>query len=421
MVNQAKSEDGELRERLGRRRSSRISPSILSSFSDLGEGRAFGLTTAVKIDSLGVPADDPRRCGDSDPRCAADLELGLPLSPIVEEVGLDGGKIQIMELSVVEKRSLIEGEIQNMERSLAGVEFQTTDGDARPMMEDGQASSVLPDSPSQVVSYPSPLLPMEISTVGLEELGEGIVNSMQVSSLPRVPVAMHNGLSTEVKGGHHAQMLRTQCQEEDLRLGVPLMAGTGRDSLQTVAGHVEPAIPLTPGDSPVILVMSGASELPQGRPNGDLTVLLRGQGLRCASSSPRLRFSHRSSPSSRPHRRCRAPSPPRIARSVLSPVEDVGSPEEEGSIGEGLFKEDDLHLEKEEIAEDGGRRSGPGGAAMLRDELPSTDATGSFGLDTPIFLDVPLISLSSPSYAAPLAIGGPEMVLVQVSAPSSSE
>ncbi|GAB2275958.1 hypothetical protein Dimus_010704 [Dionaea muscipula] len=219
MVNQAKSEDGELRQRLGRRRSSRISPSIPSSFSDLGKGRASGLTTAVKIDSIGVSADDPRRCGDSDPRCAADLELGLPLSPIVEEVGLDGGQIQNMELSVVEKRGLNEGEIQNMERSLAGDEFQTTDGDTRPMMEDGQASSVLPDSPSQV------------------------------SSLPRVPVAVHDGLPTEVMGGHYAQLLRTQCQEEDLPLRVPLMVGTGRDSLRTEVGHVEPVIPLTPGAS----------------------------------------------------------------------------------------------------------------------------------------------------------------------------
>ncbi|GAB2299483.1 hypothetical protein Dimus_033550 [Dionaea muscipula] len=247
MVNQAKLEDGELRERLGRRGSSRISPSIPSSFSDLGEGRASGLTTAVKIDSMGVSADDPCRCGDSDPRCAADWELGLPLCPIVEKLGLDGGQIQNMKLSVVEKRGLNEGEIQNMERSLAGDEFQTTDGDTRPMMEDGQASSVLPDSPSQVVSYPSPLLPLEIATVGLEELGEGFANYVQVSSLPRVPVAMHDGLSTEVMGGHHAQLMRTQSQEEDLPLGVPLMAGTGRDSLRTEVGHVEPAIPLTTG------------------------------------------------------------------------------------------------------------------------------------------------------------------------------
>ncbi|GAB2302277.1 hypothetical protein Dimus_036292, partial [Dionaea muscipula] len=209
MVNQAKSEDGELRERLGRRRSSRISPSIPSSFSDLGEGRASGLTTAVKIDSMGVPADDPRRCGDSDPRCAADLELGLPLSPIVEEVGLDGGQIQNMELSVVEKRGLNEGETKNMEWSLAGDEFQTKDGDTRPMTQDGQASSSLPDSPSQVVSYPSPLLPLEIATVGLEELGEGFANYVQVSSLPRVLLAVHDGLSTEVMCGHHAPLLRT--------------------------------------------------------------------------------------------------------------------------------------------------------------------------------------------------------------------
>ncbi|GAB2299491.1 hypothetical protein Dimus_033558, partial [Dionaea muscipula] len=241
MVNKAKEEDGELRKRLGRRGSSRISPSIPSSFSDLGEGRASGLTTAVKIDSMGVSADDPCRCGDSDPRCAADWELGLPLCPIVEKLGLDGGQIQNMKLSVVEKRGLNEGEIQNMERSLAGDEFQTTDGDTRPMMEDGQASSVLPDLPSQVVSYPSPLLPLEIATMGLEELGEGFANYVQVSSLPRVPVAVHDGLSTE--------LLRTQSQEEDLQLGVPLMAGTGRDSLRTEAGHVEPTIPLTPGAS----------------------------------------------------------------------------------------------------------------------------------------------------------------------------
>ncbi|GAB2295017.1 hypothetical protein Dimus_029205, partial [Dionaea muscipula] len=218
MVNQAKSQDVELRERLSRRRSSWISPSIPSLFSDQGEGRASGLTTAVKIDSMGVPADDPRRCGDSDPRCAVDLELGLPLCPIVEEVGLDWGQIQNMELSVVEKRSLNEGEILNRERSLAGDEFQTTDGDTRSMMEDGQASSVLPDSLSQVVSYPSPLLPLEIATVGLEELGEGFSNYVQ---------------------------------EEDLLLGVPLMAGTGRDSLRTEAGHVEPAIPLTPVLRPI--------------------------------------------------------------------------------------------------------------------------------------------------------------------------
>ncbi|GAB2301946.1 hypothetical protein Dimus_035969, partial [Dionaea muscipula] len=124
MVNQAKSEDGELRERLGCRRSSRISPSNPSSFSDLGEGKAFGLTTTVKVDSMGVPADDPRRCRDSDPRCAADLEQGLPLSPIVEEVGVDMGKIRNLELSGMEMMGLIESEIRNMEWSLGWGEFR---------------------------------------------------------------------------------------------------------------------------------------------------------------------------------------------------------------------------------------------------------------------------------------------------------
>ncbi|GAB2276070.1 hypothetical protein Dimus_010811 [Dionaea muscipula] len=59
MVNQVKAEDGELRERLGCRRSSQISPSIPSSFSDLGVGRASGLPTVVEIEcQMGVPADE---------------------------------------------------------------------------------------------------------------------------------------------------------------------------------------------------------------------------------------------------------------------------------------------------------------------------------------------------------------------------
>ncbi|GAB2295084.1 hypothetical protein Dimus_029263 [Dionaea muscipula] len=59
MVNQAKTEDGELRERLGCRRSSRISPSISSAFSDLGVGRASGLPTVVEHEVLmGCPADE---------------------------------------------------------------------------------------------------------------------------------------------------------------------------------------------------------------------------------------------------------------------------------------------------------------------------------------------------------------------------
>ncbi|GAB2292535.1 hypothetical protein Dimus_026770, partial [Dionaea muscipula] len=59
MVNQAKTEDGELRQRLACRRSSRISPSISSAFSDLGVGRASGLPTVVEHDvSLGCAADE---------------------------------------------------------------------------------------------------------------------------------------------------------------------------------------------------------------------------------------------------------------------------------------------------------------------------------------------------------------------------
>ncbi|GAB2292521.1 hypothetical protein Dimus_026757 [Dionaea muscipula] len=59
MMNQAKTEDGELRERLGCRRSSRISPSFSSAFSDLGVGRPSGLPTVVEIEALmGLPTDD---------------------------------------------------------------------------------------------------------------------------------------------------------------------------------------------------------------------------------------------------------------------------------------------------------------------------------------------------------------------------
>ncbi|GAB2302359.1 hypothetical protein Dimus_036373, partial [Dionaea muscipula] len=59
MVNQAKTEDGELRERLGCRRSSRISPSFSSAISDLGVGRSTGLPTVVEIKaSKGLPADE---------------------------------------------------------------------------------------------------------------------------------------------------------------------------------------------------------------------------------------------------------------------------------------------------------------------------------------------------------------------------
>ncbi|GAB2292699.1 hypothetical protein Dimus_026936 [Dionaea muscipula] len=162
--------------------------------------------------------------------------------------------------------------------------------------------------------------------------------------------------------------------------------------------------------------MIGDSELPRGRPDGDLTMLLRGRGLHCLSSSPRPGCSRRSSPSPRPHRRCRVPSPPRISKSVLSPVADLGSSKYMSSIREGLFEEEDLILEEEEFAKVGGRHSGPGGAVMLTDGLPSADATSSMGLDAPICPDVPLISVSPSdefhcpkcltSAAADLGLGG---------------
>ncbi|GAB2278858.1 hypothetical protein Dimus_013532, partial [Dionaea muscipula] len=59
MVNQAKKEDGELRERLGCRRSSRISTSFSPAISDLGVGRSSGLPTVVEIEaSKGLQADE---------------------------------------------------------------------------------------------------------------------------------------------------------------------------------------------------------------------------------------------------------------------------------------------------------------------------------------------------------------------------
>ncbi|GAB2270682.1 hypothetical protein Dimus_005554, partial [Dionaea muscipula] len=76
--------------------------------------KAAGCDVAAKLSCL-----RPRSCVDSDPGCAVDLDLGLPLSLIVEEVGLVGGEFQKLEMAIEQEQDLIgDGEFQKFERAI---------------------------------------------------------------------------------------------------------------------------------------------------------------------------------------------------------------------------------------------------------------------------------------------------------------
>ncbi|GAB2303317.1 hypothetical protein Dimus_037311 [Dionaea muscipula] len=248
-VNQVKVEDGEVQARLGCRRSARISHPSPVPFSALDAGRVPVLPMADEIDASLVVSDDvPGRCASSDPRCASDLDLRFALPPILEEEGLVGGKIQSIVLSIEEERGSTESEIQSSAMRLAGGEFQKSDGDGRLLIGFGQYSSVLPDMPCQVVSIPSSLLPVEFSSVGVDEQGEGAVISMQGPLLHHVPEAMPVGLSTTKDlGGQTAQLLQVQGLDCDSHDVGPLTAVKDMGNCHAVQGG--PAVSLAYGGS----------------------------------------------------------------------------------------------------------------------------------------------------------------------------
>ncbi|GAB2286238.1 hypothetical protein Dimus_020659 [Dionaea muscipula] len=263
-----KMKDGELFEKLGCRRSSRLSSPAVPAVLALGKGRIPELMPIEDVlESEGVDedheADDGELlCGlrpqcrvdlDHAPQRDSDLDLGLSLSPIVEETGLVAG--EILEL----------------------------DGEVSSFVMDGQTSGDLLSSPSQVCSPNSSLLPLEPivpltfeSAVGLEEKGMGIVCSVQgsqvvdpaglVSSVMPVEMAtvalteMGEGsvssvqgyppshvpvtvpvIVAEAQGGHQVQQVRAVGQGGDFQLGDSLLAGVGSDNIDTNAARGEPA------------------------------------------------------------------------------------------------------------------------------------------------------------------------------------
>ncbi|GAB2303162.1 hypothetical protein Dimus_037158 [Dionaea muscipula] len=115
-------------------------------------------------------------CGGGGCRCGQDPEFG------VVGCGDEG---------------LIESEIRNMEWSLAGGEFQTTDEDARPMMENGQASSAYLIRQLRLSLIPLSCCHRRYRRV-FGGAREGYHHSVRVSSITRVLVAVLHGLSTEV-------------------------------------------------------------------------------------------------------------------------------------------------------------------------------------------------------------------------------
>ncbi|GAB2299463.1 hypothetical protein Dimus_033531, partial [Dionaea muscipula] len=176
--------------------------------------KTVGCDVAEKLSRL-----RPRRCVDLGPRCAAELDLGLPLSPIEEEVGLTVGVNQSMEMTIMEGMGFNVGVVQKPEMSLSAGELQSLDGIARSMEEPGQVSSAFPES------------------------------SVQGSSLSHVPVAVPQGLSAEVLGGQCVQLQRSDAQDGDLKNGIPLLAGAGMGKIQTETVHGVPGVPLAQGAS----------------------------------------------------------------------------------------------------------------------------------------------------------------------------
>ncbi|GAB2288113.1 hypothetical protein Dimus_022457 [Dionaea muscipula] len=197
-------------------------------------------------DSVEVSAIVPGRCVDSDPRCAAILDS---LPPILEEACLGGGKSQSCNLSIEEDRGSIERDVQSVEMSLAGGETQISDGDGGPMNGFGQASSALPEFPCQVTSVSSSVLPKKFSNVGLDDLGEGTVMSLQGPALHRAPDCETVGLSTKDQGRQNAQKPQAQGLDGELMSGDQVKAVTGLGKSQLEAVHEVPAAQLAHGVS----------------------------------------------------------------------------------------------------------------------------------------------------------------------------
>ncbi|GAB2301793.1 hypothetical protein Dimus_035818 [Dionaea muscipula] len=209
----------------------------------LHHSKAVGCQLAEKLSYL-----RPCRCVDLAPRlsCDSDLDLGLHLSPIVEEMGLAAGEL------------LDKGDA------------------ARLMVESGPAATDLPDSPSQVGFSAASLLPLEKpvvpvvmmcseSDVGMDEKGEGMVCSVQRNSfLPGTDcngsVADFSRLTADVAGGEmRVPLVSDGGQEEAVQLGAPLTVGvrlnvgaplpagegSGQPSNMAVAASCDVATPMT--------------------------------------------------------------------------------------------------------------------------------------------------------------------------------
>ncbi|GAB2285940.1 hypothetical protein Dimus_020369, partial [Dionaea muscipula] len=243
-VNQVKAVDGELRARLGCRRSSRISPSIPAPCLDLEASRAHGSPMAdEKDDSMEVPADDPGRCVVSDPLCDVDLDVGLPLSPILEETSLVGGKLQCIAKSIEEMSGVTECARQSSEMRVAGAMVQKSDGDDQFVIEIGQASYVLPELQCKDASDPSSVLPEECSIVGMDELGEASAVSVQGSLIQHVQEVVPVVMSTEDQCGLSAQVQPSQGLDGDF-----ILAGKSL-GIQRDGAHDGPAVTLAQGAS----------------------------------------------------------------------------------------------------------------------------------------------------------------------------
>ncbi|GAB2278836.1 hypothetical protein Dimus_013510 [Dionaea muscipula] len=234
--------DGDFREKLGCRRSGRLSPPVLSVVSEMGTGSVPILKPIVEeleaevlqdiIDGdMEVQANAPEEFGgcseghsDEDSDAAGELTRD---SAVMCEGSGDPCLVPLTLLPLPE-------------------EAKELDGDAIPLVVAGQTIGDAPESTFQVISYPSSLLPSEepklssgcLPAVRLEEKGEVLVCSLQ-----GLPVDDPAGMRAEYSGEQHTVQSMVMGDDQVLQSheGHPKLAGEGMGSVmaEAVVAHTQ--------------------------------------------------------------------------------------------------------------------------------------------------------------------------------------